>query len=74
VATEKLPDHVRAKVVGAMPVRDSFSKESIPPGGVVRLVARRPGDQNPPPGSVLVEALVAGGNIEVLTDKAEKTA
>jgi hypothetical protein len=74
VATEKLPDHVRARVTGAMPVRDSFSKESIPQGGIVRLVARKAGDQNPPPGSALIEALVAGGNIEVLTDKAEKPA
>lgn len=73
---EQLPPHVRAKVVGAMPVRDSFSKESIPQGGVVRLLERKPGDQNPPPNSALVEALVAGGNIEVLSDepKAEKKA
>lgn len=70
---ELLP-HVRAKVVGAMPVRDSFSKESVPTGGTVRLLERRPGDQNPAPGSVLVEALVAGGNIELLADKAEKKA
>jgi len=70
----ELPPHVRAKVVGAMPVRDSFSKESIPPGGTVRLVERRPGDQNPAPNSVLVEALVAAGCIEVLADKAEKRA
>jgi hypothetical protein len=71
----ELPPHVRAKVVGAMPVRDSFSKESIPTGGVVRLLERKPGDQNPAPNSALIEALVAAGSIEVLPDtKAEKKA
>lgn len=70
---EQLPPHVRAKVVGAMPVRDAFSKESIPTGGVVRLLKREPGDQNPTPGSALIDALVAGGSIEVIADaKAEK--
>lgn len=72
---EQLPPHVRAKVVGAMPVRDSFSKESIPQGGVVRLLERKAGDQNPPPNSALIEALVAGGSIEVIAEpKVEKKA
>lgn len=65
----ELPPHVRAKVTGAMPVRDSFSKESVPQGGEVRLLERKPGDQNPAPGSVLIEALVAAGSIEVLAEK-----
>jgi hypothetical protein len=72
---EQLPPHVRAKVVGVTPVRDSFSKESVQQGGIVRLLPRQAGDQNPPAGSALVDALVSGGNIQLLPDsKVEKKA
>lgn len=74
---EQLPPHVRAKVTGAMPVRDSFSKESVKEGGIVRLLPRPPGQPRPPANTVLIEALVSAGAIEVLPDepvKAEKKA
>lgn len=74
---EQLPPHVRAKVTGAMPVRDSFSKESVKEGGIVRLLPRTPGQPRPPANTVLIDALVSAGAIEVLPGappKTEKTA
>lgn len=34
--------YVRARVTGPLPIRDSVTRESVEPGGVVRLLVRDP--------------------------------
>lgn len=63
---------VRCKVVGALPVRDFVTKESVPEGGVVQLCPRLPNEERPPQGSVLIEALVSAGSVQVLPDEPAK--
>jgi hypothetical protein len=65
---------VRCKVVGRMPVRDFVTKESVPEGGTVQLCPRLPSEDRPPQGSVIIEALVSGGNVVVLDEKPEPKA
>ncbi len=55
---------VTAKVTGALPVRDAVTRESVEPGGTVRLN----------PNQTLISALVESGAIEVLPAKAGKQA
>lgn len=63
------PGLVRCKVTGAMPIRDYVTKESVQPGDVVQLKPRPHGTAEP--GTVVIEALVAAGAVEVLEDKAK---
>jgi hypothetical protein len=37
------PVYVRARVIGAMPIRDAVTRESVTEGGIVRLLPRVPG-------------------------------
>lgn len=37
------PEYVRATVSGEAPMRDVLTRESVPPGGEVTLLVRRPG-------------------------------
>lgn len=37
------PEYVRATVAGDAPMRDVLTRESVPPGGEVTLLVRRPG-------------------------------
>lgn len=74
----------RCKVVGEIPIRDSVSKESIPPGGEVRLddspggwkggrklAPHEPGGKL---AGVRIADLVEGGLIEVLGPYVEPVA
>lgn len=40
--------YVRAKVLGPDPIRDVFTRESVPVGEQVTLLVREPGTQRPP--------------------------
>jgi len=59
-------DLIRCKVTGAVPIRDYVTKESVQPGDVVILAPRTLRDGNPDPDTVVVDALVAAGAVEVL--------
>jgi hypothetical protein len=61
-------DLVRAKVTGAVPIRDYVTRESVQPGDVVTLAPRTLRDGNPEPDTVVIDALVASGAIDVLPE------
>lgn len=42
------PSYVRARVVGAMPIRDAVTRESVTEGGIVRLLPRKTDGSRPP--------------------------
>lgn len=65
---------VRCKVIGRLAVRDFVTKESVPEGGIVQLCPRLPNEDRPPLGSVIIDALVSAGSIEVLPDEPPKAA
>jgi hypothetical protein len=37
-----MTEYVRARVTGRLPIRDAVTRESVPYGGEVRLLARQP--------------------------------
>ena len=42
-----MAEYVRATVSGPVPIRDALTRESVPPGGEVVLLVRKPGQSLP---------------------------
>ncbi len=60
----------RYRVIGAMPIRDVVTKESIPAGQIVQLEAR---DSDLTKGSTLIDALIDAGCIEPAREPVKPT-